>query len=115
MTLLVLRDDGREIAINCLRQSLQASADFDFFTWHFDTRNAQARVRGHIHAPANAFVGLTYDNPPGGSKTCLNCKLASAEIVVERPGQPTRTLVTSHRAAFEILTDRRDHGVPIAV
>jgi len=41
--------------------------------------------------------------------------LASAEIVVERPGQPTRTLVTSHRAAFEILTDRRDHGVPIAV
>jgi len=69
MTLLVLRDEGREIAINGLRQSLQASADFDFFTWHFDTRNAQARVRGHIHAPANAFVGLTYDNPPGGSKT----------------------------------------------
>ena len=66
-----------------------------------------------IRAPKSAFVGLTYDNPPGGSKTCLNCKLASADITVERPGRPDRNLLTRHRAAFEILTDRSDHGVPV--
>ena len=36
-----------------------------------------------------------------------------AEITVERRGQPARTLKTAHRAAFEILTDRADHGVAI--
>ncbi|HMB43860.1 MAG TPA: hypothetical protein VKM00_08305, partial [Luteimonas sp.] len=113
MTLLVLRDQGREIAINGLWSSIRATGSVDFFDWRIDTRNAQARVRGRIHAPASAFVGLTYDNPPGGSKTCLNSKLASAEIIIERPGQPTRSLLTQHRAAFEILTDRSDHGVPI--
>lgn len=113
LSLLVLRDQGEEIAINTILPSLRASGRYDFFDWRIDTDNAQARIRGHIHAPASAFVGLTYDNPPGGSKTCLNSKLASAEIVVERRGQPPRRLRTEHRAAFEILTDRNDHGVPI--
>jgi hypothetical protein len=113
LTLLVLRDQGQEIALNGFWQSVRASGNVGFFDWRFDTRNARARVRGRIHAPAGAFVGLTYDNPPGGSKTCLNSKLASAEIIIERPGQPTRTLLTEHRAAFEILTDRTDHRVPI--
>jgi len=113
MTLLVLRDQGEEFAINRLMPSLRASANVDLFDWRFDTHDASARIRGHIHAPASAFVGLTYDNPPGGSKTCLNCKLASAEIVIDRPGMAPRTLVTRQRAAFETLTDRTDHGVPI--
>jgi hypothetical protein len=115
MSLLVLRDRGQEFAINGLLPSVRATGNVDFFNWRIDTRNAQARIHGYIHAPANAFVGLSYDNPPGGNKTCLNSKLASAEIVIERPGQPARTLLTEHRAAFEILTDRTDHGVSIVV
>jgi len=75
----------------------------------------QGHIYGRIHAPASAFVGLSYQNPPGGEKTCLNTKLASAEITVQRRGRPSRTLITRHRAAFEILTDRADHGVPIVV
>jgi hypothetical protein len=77
--------------------------------------SAQVQISGRIQAPAAAFVGLTYPNPPGGTKTCLNTKLASAEITVQRRGRPSRTLVTKHRAAFEILTDRSDHGVPVVV
>jgi len=113
ITLLVLRDQGEQIEINGLWRSLRATAKVDFFDWRIDTSNAGARVRGRIQAPKSAFVGLTYDNPPGGSKTCLNCKLASAEFTIERPGRPDRTLLTKHRAAFEILTDRGDHGVPV--
>jgi hypothetical protein len=115
LTVVVLRDEGQETALNGLLQAVRASGRVDFFTWTFDTRSPQAHISGRIHAPASAFVGLSYQNPPGGKKICLNSKLASAEITVQRQGRPTRTLVTKHRAAFEIITDRRDHGVPIVV
>ena len=111
--LVVLRDEGEEYALNGLLQAVRAFGAFEFFTWSIDARGPRAHISGRIHAPASAFVGLTYQNPPGGAKTCLNTKLASAEITVRRPGRPSRTLATRHRAAFEILTDRVDHGVPI--
>ena len=115
LTFLVLRAEGEEIAINSALHAMRAAGSFDFFTWRFDTWNSQARVHGRIHAPASAFVGLKYDNPPGGNKTCLNTKLAAAEITVERRGSPSLTLTTLHRAAFETLTDRADHSVPIVL
>jgi hypothetical protein len=113
LTFVVLRDEGQETALNGLLQAVRAYGNFDFFTWTIDARSPQTRIYGHIHAPATVFVGLSYQNPPSGRKTCLNTKLASAEITVERRGQPPRTLKTMHRAAFEILTDRADHGVAI--
>jgi len=111
LTFVVLRDEGRETAINGLLQGVRACGKFDFFNWTIDARSSRARIHGRIYAPATSFVGLTYLNPPGGHKTCLNTKLASAEITLERKGQPPRKLKTAHRAAFEILTDRTDHGV----
>lgn len=115
LTFAVLRDQEGDFALNGLLQSVRASGRFQFFVWDIVTENSQVHISGRIHAPANAFVGLMYQNPPGGTKTCLNTKLASAEIRVQRRGQPPRTLVTKHRAAFEILTDRGDHGVPIVL
>lgn len=113
LTFVVLRDEGKEIALNGLVQAMRAHGSFDFFTWTIDARDHQTRVYGRIHAPAESFVGLTYLNPPGGQKTCLNTKLAAAEITVAQRGQTPRILKTAHRAAFEILTDRADHGVAI--
>lgn len=114
LTLLVLRDGDEEFALNGLWQAARAHGDYDFFSWTLDSRGPQARLHGRIEAPAAAFVGLNYLNPPGGSKTCLNSKLASAEFTLERPGRPAKTFVTRSRAAFEILTDRRDHGIAVA-
>jgi len=113
MTSVVLRDEGQDFSLNGIVQVLRATGRYRFFTWEIDTRNSEVRVFGRIHAPASVFVGLRYDNPPGGAKTCLNTKLAGAEITVKRAGRPARTLVTQHRAAFEILTDRVDHGVSV--
>jgi len=115
LTFAVLRDEGNDFLLNGLLRAVRAFGHFEFFVWDIDTQNSQVHISGRIHALAGAFVGLTYRNPPGGRKTCLNTKLASAEITVQRRGRPTRTLVTKHRAAFEILTDRGDHGVPIVV
>jgi hypothetical protein len=113
LTVVVLRIGQREIQLNSLLQAFRAQGDFDFSSWRFKSGNSEVRVSAHIHAPKSAFVGLTYANPPGGTKTCLNTKLASCELILEQTGQPQRTLISQNRAAFEILTERQDHGIPI--
>ncbi len=113
LTVIVLRIEGREIRLNSLEQAFRAQGRFDFHDWRMTSRNAEVGVSIHIHAPARSFVGLRYDNPPGGVKTCLNSKLATCELVVEEKGRPRRTLESRHGGAFEILTDRSDHGVPV--
>lgn len=115
LTFVVLRDEEGDLALNGLLRAVRTSGHFEFFRWEIAVQSSQVQISGRIHAPAGAFVGLTYPNPPGGTKTCLNTKLASAEITVQRRGRPPRTLVTRHRAAFEILTDSSDHGVPVVV
>jgi hypothetical protein len=114
LTLIVLRLEDEEIRLNSPTQAFRAHGDFDFVSWRFESRARDVCVRGTIHAPWSLFVGLTYNNPPGGTKTCLNTKVAACELTVERAGHAARKLATKHRAAFEILTDRQDHGVPIA-
>ncbi len=53
-------------------------------------------------------------NPPGGVKHCLNTKIAACELAVQhKPAGEREVLRAEHRALFEILTDDRDHGIPI--
>ncbi|MCA9652080.1 MAG: hypothetical protein H6712_29845 [Myxococcales bacterium] len=113
LTPLVLRLDGQEHAINGIAQALRAHGRFRPFEWTFATRGPGVRIEGTIRAAARDFVGLRYGNPPGGEKICLNTKLASCELLVEREGQPARRLETRHRAAFEILSDTAPAGVDV--
>src|SRR5262249_31690230 len=110
VTLLVLRHRGAEIALNSSLQMYRARGAFKPFDWRLRSTTSQVRICGRISAPSAAFVGLMYRNPPGGSKICLNTKLATCELTIMRRegdvwGQPER-LVAVQRAAFEILTDR---------
>lgn len=113
MTTLVLRLDGKTYSLNRLWKAAFAKAHYGYFHWHFDTTDQGVRIVGDFQAPHAHFVGLNYYNPPGGSHTCLNCKIASARIQVHEKGKPVRELVTRNRAAFEILTDDTEHHVPI--
>jgi hypothetical protein len=117
MTLIVPRHRGQEFAFNRLGQALRAEGSFSYFTWHFSSETDTARIEGTITAPRQTFVGLRYANPPGGIKHCLNSKLGDCELRLtdRRAGQagPAERLHATHRAAFEIVTDDRDHGVPI--
>ncbi|MFT3773192.1 MAG: hypothetical protein QM820_48050 [Minicystis sp.] len=119
LTPLVLRHAGREHALNAPGQILRAEGSFECFDWRFRSEDATVQIEGRIHAERDDFVGLTYLNPPGGTKHCLNSKLATCDLTVRyksgtRVGQVDRLRAT-RRAAFEILTDDRDHGVPIHV
>jgi hypothetical protein len=119
MTVLVLRHRGEEIALNTLRQATRAHGSFSYFIWHFGAEGDGRRVAGTIAAARDTFVGLRYGNPPGGIKDCLNSKLASCELHLTdaRAGGAAggEQLSTRHRAAFEIVTDDRDHGVAMRV
>jgi hypothetical protein len=116
MTPLVLRHAGREYRLNATRLALRARTSLSYFTWTFATANDEVAIDGTIDAPRWAVVGLRYRNPPGGEKHCLNTKIAHCRLEVrDRATGRAETLETAHRAAFEILTDARDHGIVIAV
>lgn len=115
LTPIVLRLNHRDYALNGLDQARRNRGRFEPFTWDFAARDATIDLQGRIEAPASAFVALAYENPPGGSKICLNSKIARCELTVARPGDAPRRLVSAHRAAFEILADAPVAGVPVAV
>ncbi len=119
MTPIVLRHQGIETKINSLVQTVRAKSSFNYFKWSFISETEEIRLEGEISAPREAFIGLNYRNPPGGSKHCLNSKIAACQLKIQhkQSGQwsSPEILSTKHRAAFEILTDARDHGVEIRV
>jgi hypothetical protein len=116
-TLLVVRHDGEDFALNTPEQMRRARGAFKPFAWQFRSATGQVRIDGHISAPSAGFVGLAYRNPPGGTKTCLNSKLASCQLsITRRRGSawgPPEQLIARERTAFEILTDRPDGRVPV--
>ena len=113
MTPLVLRVDGRELRFSALLRAARNRGAYSTETlrWSFAAKQGSDEVSGTIYAERGDFVGLPYDNPPGGRKTCLNSKVACCDLLVRTGGNERR--LTSKRAAFEILTERTDHGIPV--
>lgn len=115
MTVVVLRDGEQEYRLNGLVRAFRAKGAWHYFEWHFDARQDDVRLHGRMWARPEDFVGLTYYNPPGGSHTCLNSKIAACELTLERRGLAPKHFRTAARAAFEILTDDKAHGVPVVM
>jgi hypothetical protein len=89
----------------------RAEVDVPGRTWRFETGRGDLSVSAHLHAAPDHFSALRYGNPPGGSKTCLNTKIASCELRVRRGGD-LRVLRTESRAAFELLVDPGEAPTP---
>jgi hypothetical protein len=90
---------------------------FCYFAWDFRSETDYVCMEGTITAQRDAFVGLNYCNPPGGNKHYLNGKIASCALKLTRKDvgkfSAIEILSTIRRAAFELLTDARDHGLEI--
>jgi len=114
ITPIVLRHRGREHRLNAMGRALRARVSLQGFEWRFASHGDGVRIEGRIEAPRDAFVGLSYANPPGGIKQCLNSKIAHAEITLSQPDGTRETLASRHRAAFELLGDDAGHGVPMS-
>jgi hypothetical protein len=115
ITPIVLRHKDKEHAFNGLLQAVRAHGEFEYFSWKFKSETPKLAVAGTISATKDAFVGLRYYNPPGGSKHCLNTKIASCQLnFIDKECGTNEILETKSRAAFEILTDDQSHGILIA-
>jgi hypothetical protein len=115
ITPIVLRHKDKEYTFNGLLQAVRADGEFEYFSWKFKSETPRLSVEGTISAPKETFVGLQYYNPPGGAKHCLNTKIASCQLnFIDKESGTHEILETKHRAAFEILTDDQNHGIPIA-
>lgn len=114
MSPVVLRVGHETFAFNGLARAVRALGAYAPYQWHIETRDKTATIEIRIEAEPDDFVALRYANPPGGTKICLNSKVARCEVTVKRPGRAPQTLHSS-RAAFEILDDTAPPGVTPAV
>lgn len=115
ITCLSLRHDGvTHELVNPLQGLRRSRADYGYFFWRFAHRDDRLRIEGEFSAEPDAFVALNYYNPPGGTKQCLNTKIASCRVTVTDVGSGrVDRLSTTSRALFEILTDHRGHGIDV--
>jgi hypothetical protein len=110
MSPVVLRLRGETLGWNGLARAIRADGDYNLHDWRIQTRSDAGDLELRIHADPADFVALAYANPPGGTKICLNSKLARCELTLRRSGKPAVVLHSS-RAAFEILDDVAPPGV----
>jgi hypothetical protein len=68
----------------------------------------------HVEDPEESAAGWRYGDPDGGEHDVANCSIAALELILRKPGSPSRTLHTPHGAAYELGMREHDHGVPIA-
>ncbi len=113
MSPVVLRLGGQTLRWNGLWQAARARGQYRPYDWTIATGGADGELTVRVHADPDDFVALRYGNPPGGSKICLNSKIARCELTLRRGGRVLQ--LHSSRAAFEILEDEAPHGVqPVA-
>jgi len=113
MTIAVLRHNGKEYLFNSLKRSITNKATYKYFEWEFELNNGTEKLSGKIQTDKQNVVGLNYYNPPGGDKTCLNTKIAAANIRFTKENGELINLNTHNRAAFEILTNDKNHGLKV--
>ena len=115
LSIAVLRLDGDTFRFNRLSQALRASARYHPFQWQLQTGSGDTQLKLAMTTVAERVAALTYYNPPGGNKICLNSKLAGVTATLSRRGQPERVLHSTHGGAFEILTDSLPAGMTLQV
>ena len=103
MTPIVFRHEGREHRLNALYKVFRR-ATLDGLRWSFAAKGDGIALSGVISATPAQVVTFAYKNPPGGTKLCVNSKIARCELTVTRAGSRT-TLLSQSGAAFEVLVD----------
>ncbi len=112
LTLAVLRVGGEELRFSSLLRAPLPRVRQEGLSWVFATHNKDARLSVATRAAPDVTIGLRYRNPPGGTKVCLNSKLADVSVRLDRRGHEPRRLSCTGRAAFELLGDDT-HGIPV--
>jgi hypothetical protein len=110
MSPVVLKIGDEILSWTNITRTLRALGAYAPYQWHLETTSKDGTIDIRMDAEPSEFVALKYPNPPGGTKICLNSKIARCEVTLQRPDKPTLVLRTQ-RAAFEILDDTAPPGV----
>ena len=114
-TPLTLLHEGQTFMWRTLRQALKNRGRYHPFSWEFSAENEEIILDGTIHCEPSDVVCLTYRNPPGGHKFCLNSKVSQCSLTLRNRATGAEThLHTRNRAAFEILYPT-PAGLPVRV
>jgi hypothetical protein len=112
-TLLVLRHDGREVAVRSVLATRHTRGEYRPFSWSFGARVDDVTVDGEITAQPREVIGLTYTDTDGESKYCYNSALATCRIQLSGSGFATTELTATRRAMLEVLSDTRNGSAPL--
>ena len=105
LTVACLRVEGREYRFDSLLRAVRTRGAFEPGHWITQISNGQETLEVTMECDEDAIVSLPYRNPSGGMKTCLNSKVARAEVRLCMKNGEEMVLQTQHRAAFEVLKD----------
>ena len=108
LTPVVLRHRGIEYRLN-VPWKLTGRAETRGLDWHFHAKNRAVSLTGHISCTARDVVTFAYLNPSGGTKLCVNSKIARCVLTVETGGL-RETLTSPSGAAFEVLVDHPEQA-----
>jgi hypothetical protein len=105
--------DGELVRFDGPRALLSRTLNVDARSYGFELVQAGARLEARVQAEAPQIAGLRYEDPDGQLLSCLNSKLATAQLTLTVRGRTWS--LRSDRAALELGTRKSDHGVPILV
>jgi len=103
MTPIVLRHEGKQYTLNTMHK-LFGRAKIGGLRWTFAAKGKGVSLVGTISASPTDVVTFAYRNPPGGTKLCINSKIARCELTLTVGGRWV-DLVSRTGAAFEVLVD----------
>lgn len=103
ITPIVLRHEGHEYRLNAVHRSFRR-AHLSGLNWTFEASGDGMALAGVISATPTQVVTFAYKNPPGGTKLCINSKIARCALTLRKAGR-TQDLLSPSGAAFEVLVD----------
>ncbi|MDQ3963995.1 MAG: hypothetical protein M3277_08820 [Actinomycetota bacterium] len=87
-TLVFLRYEGIDLAFNDLKWALRAKSRYELPTWAFSARNESFKIAGAARATVDRFVQVSYADPNGSSRFCVNSEIADLAIEIYRREGP---------------------------
>ncbi|MGH2750496.1 MAG: tocopherol cyclase family protein [Actinomycetota bacterium] len=87
MTMTYLRYDGRDIEFNSLKNTLRAKSRYEMPAWAFSAHNDEFKIVGAARALPERMVQVTYEDPDGSRRFCVNSEIADMGIELFRREQ----------------------------
>jgi hypothetical protein len=117
MSAVLIRADGIDLSLHRPLPRPGRLTKDGLLRWALVAQEGGHRARFDAWARPEDSLGLRYEDPDGTVRHCLNCTIASVELVVEARRAGAWARLGAWRgdgcAATEALTEREDHGIPV--